>query len=68
MGKLQKIEVAFVICLLFGPVLLERFGIISGNWRTDLQELLLVIAASFSVMAVYRLDKLEKEIQHLKGE
>jgi hypothetical protein len=64
---LDKIAMWSSLCWIFGLIVLERFGIISGNWHSDLQDALLVIAAVSAAIAVYKLDGLGKEIQRLKG-
>lgn len=62
----RKTEAIFFICVIFGPIALERFGVIRGNWLTDLRDALLVMAAVSSCFAVYKLEDLIKEIQDLK--
>lgn len=53
-----------LFCLLFGLIILERVGIIA-NWRADFQAALLVFAALGSLIAVEKLDRIEKEIKRL---
>jgi hypothetical protein len=64
---LNKIAMWSFICLISSEIVLERFGIISGNWHTTFQDALLAAAAAGSLMAVYMLDKMAEEIKLLKG-